>query len=738
MADRSGGPATTGGSAPVADRPEGVRNVVLVGPLGSGKTTLIEHLLLVTGALSRAGTIEAGTTVSDHDEAEVRQQRSVGVALAPLVVDGIKVNLLDTPGYADYVGEVRAGLRAADCALFVLSAAEPVDGAARAAWQECEAVGMPRAIVITKLDHPRADYAGTLAALRDAFGETVVSLYLPLGAVGGATGAPGLGGLLSQQVLDYADWPETHTRTERSARSDEADAIATARGELIEAVIEGSEDESLMDRYLEGEEIDVKVLIADLETAVASARLFPVIPACTHSGVGVEELIEILTQAFPAPVEHPMPSVFTTAGARIDGLTCDPDGPLLAEVVKTTSDPYVGRVSLVRVFSGTLRADSVVHVSGHSSQFRGRAGTDTAPDTASDRGQDMGHADHDEDEKVGALASPLGKALRPVAYCVAGDLCSVAKLTRAETGDSISDKDRPLLMEPWSMPEPLFPVAVEAHAKADEDKLSLGLTRLAAEDPTLRIEHNPDTRQLVLWTMGEAHADVLVERLRLRYGVTVDRVDVRVALRETFGRPSAGRGRHVKQSGGHGQFAVCEIEVEPLPTGGGFEFVDKVVGGSVPRQFIPSVEKGVIAQMEHGVVTGNQVVDIKVTLVDGKAHSVDSSDMAFQTAGGLALREAAAGGDVVVLEPVDTVAVLIDDDFVGAVMGDLSSRRARVLGTEAAVGGRTVVRAEVPDLELLRYAVDLRSLSHGTGSFSRQYARFEPLPGHLVAKLTPV
>ena len=475
-----------------------------------------------------------------------------------------------------------------------------------------------------------------------------------------------------------------------------------------------------MDRYLGGEEIDVKVLIADLETAVAGARLFPVIPGCTHSGVGIAELLEVLTQAFPAPAEHPLPPVFTTAGGRVDDISCDPDGPLLAEVVKTTTDPYLGRVSLVRVFSGTLRADMVVHVSGHSSQFR--AGEDDGHDGR----HDTAHADHDEDEKVGALASPLGKTLRPVPHCVAGDLCTVAKLTRAETGDSISGKDRPLLMEPWSMPDPLFPVAVEAHAKADEDKLSLGLTRLAAEDPTLRIEHNPDTRQLVLWTMGEAHADVLLERLRQRYGVTVDRVDVKVALRETFGRPGAGKGRHVKQSGGHGQFAVCDIEVEPLPSGSGFEFVDKVVGGSVPRQFIPSVEKGVIAQMERGVSTGNPVVDIQVTLVDGKAHSVDSSDMAFQTAGGLALREAARDAEVVVLEPVDTVDVLIDDDYVGAVMGDLSSRRARVLGTEAAPGGRTVVHAEVPGLELLRYAVDLRSLSHGTGSFTRHFARYEP------------
>ncbi|MDF2968267.1 MAG: elongation factor [Nocardioidaceae bacterium] len=730
MAERSGaarGPVQEG-TAPVADRPDAVRNVVLVGPSGSGKTTLLEHLLLATGSVSRPGTVEAGSTVSDYDEAEVRQQRSVGISLAPVEVNGVKVNLLDTPGYADYVGELRAGLRAADCALFVVSAAEPLDGAARTAWQ-CEAVGMPRAVVLTKLDHPRADYHGTLAAVRSVFGETAVPLYLPLGSVAGDAGDPALGGLLSQQVFDYAGWADTHSRRERTADDDEAVLIGSARGDLIEAVIEGSEDETLMDRYLGGEEIDVKVLVADLETAVAGARLFPVLPGCTHSGVGVAELLEVLTQAFPAPAEHPFPPVYTIAGARVEDMACDPDGPLLAEVVKTTTDPYVGRVSLVRVFSGTLRADSVVHVSGHSSQFRSGAGS------GAEEVHETAHADHDEDEKVGALASPLGKLLRPVPYCVAGDMCTIAKLTRAETGDTISGKDRPLLMQPWSMPDPLFPIAVEAHAKADEDKLSLGLTRLSAEDPTLRIEQHPDTRQLVLWTMGEAHADVLLERLRQRYGVTVDRVDVQVSLRETFGRPGAGKGRHVKQSGGHGQFAVCDIEVEPLPTGGGFEFVDKVVGGSVPRQFIPSVEKGVVAQMQRGVATGHPMVDIRVTLVDGKAHSVDSSDMAFQTAGALALREAARDAEVLVLEPVDTVDVLIDDDYVGAVMGDLSSRRARVLGTEAAPGGRTVVHAEVPGLELLRYAVDLRSLSHGTGSFTRRFARYEALPSHLAAKL---
>lgn len=349
--------------------------------------------------------------------------------------------------------------------------------------------------------------------------------------------------------------------------------------------------------------------------------------------------------------------------------------------------------------------------------------------------EDRGHEDHDVDERVGALSSPFGKQQRGVPHAIAGDLVCVAKLSRAETGDTLSAKDDPLLMEPWVMPDPLLPVAIEAHSKADEDKLSVGLSRLVAEDPTMRLEQNPDTRQVVLWCLGEAHVDVALDRLRSRYGVQVDAVPYKVSLRETFGDRTAARGRHVKQSGGHGQFAICEIAVEPLPVGSGIEFVDKVVGGAVPRQFIPSVEKGVRAQAARGVALGFPVVDIRVTLTDGKAHSVDSSDAAFQTAGALALREAAADCHIHLLEPVSEIRVLVSDAYVGPVMSDLSSRRGRVLGTEPATPGRTLVRAEVPEIEIGRYAVDLRSLSHGTGRYSREYARHEPMPPQLAVKL---
>jgi elongation factor G len=695
----------------MADQPGGVRNVALVGHSGAGKTTLVEALLTATGAIQRAGRVEDGTTVSDFDEVEIRQQRSVNLTLAPLVHAGVKVNLLDTPGYADFTGDLRAGLRAADAALFVVPATDGVDGLTKMLWEECAAVGMPRAVVITKIDHQRGDFDQALAACRDAFGDAVAPLYLPVGGAGGDL--KGLIGLLSGHMFDYS----SGTRTERDPDPADADRIEEARGVLIEGIIQESEDESLMEAYLDDPaSIDAKGLIEDLEKAVSLGTFYPVLAASAPHGVGMEELLEVVTQAFPSPQEHPLPAVTSVDGKPVSGLSSDPNGPLLAEVVKTTSDPYVGRISLVRVFSGTLRPDTVVHVSGHGMAERG-------------------HADHDSDERIGALTSPLGKVQRPVAACQAGDICAVAKLSTAESGDTLSSKEQPLLMEPWSMPEPLLPVAITAKSKADEDKLSQALSRLVAEDPTLRMENNSETHQLVLWTMGEAHADVMLDRLSSRYGVAVEKVELRVPLRETVAGKAQGLGRNVKQTGGHGEFGIAHIEVEPLPSGSGFEFVDKIVGGVVPRQFIPSVEKGVRAQLEQGVLAGYPMVDIRVTLFDGKAHSVDSSDMAFQKAGRAALRDAADKAKVSLLEPVDEVSVMVPDDYVGAVMSDLSSRRGRVLGTEPVGGGRTVVKAEIPELEITRYAIDLRSMAQGTGSFTRSFLRYEPLPSHLADKV---
>ncbi|MBT3151997.1 elongation factor G-like protein EF-G2 [Streptomyces sp. CHD11] len=724
MGDKAHTHTGAAGRAQAAGHPTSVRNVVLVGHSGSGKTTLVEALALTAGAVNRAGRVEDGGTVSDYDDIEHRQQRSVQLSLVPLSWDGIKINVLDTPGYADFVGELRAGLRAADAALFVVSASDGVDGSTRMVWDECATVGMPRAIVVTHLEAARADFEEMTRVCAEAFGgddpDAVLPLYLPLRgpeAPDGHAPVHGLIGLLSQKLFDYSGGE----RKESEPGEERLPLIEEARGRLIEGIIAESEDETLMDRYLGGEEVDVRTLTEDLERAVARAVFFPVLAAApaadgARQGLGTVELLELITGGFPTPLEHGIPNVTTVDGRPRELKPCDPDAPLVAEVVRTSSDPYVGRISLIRVFSGTLRADQTVHVSGH-----GLA--------------DRGHEDHDVDERIGALSTPFGKQQRPVSHVIAGDLACVAKLSRAETGDTLSDKDDPLLMEPWEMPDPLLPLAIEAHSKPDEDKLSQGLARLVAEDPTMRLEHNQDTHQVVLWCLGEAHADVALERLRNRYGVQVDVVPHRVSLRETFGGRAAGRGRHVKQSGGHGQFAICEIEVEPLPNGSGIEFVDKVVGGAVPRQFIPSVEKGVRAQAGRGVAAGHPLIDVRVTLLDGKAHSVDSSDAAFQTAGALALREAASDARIHLLEPVAEIGVLVGNDFVGSVMSDLSGRRGRVLGTEQSADGRTLIRAEVPEIEIGRYAVDLRSLSHGTARFSRRYARHEPMPPQVAERV---
>lgn len=686
---------------------EQIRNVVLIGPSGSGKTTLVESLLLAAGAIGRAGSIPDGTTVSDYDEAEKRQQRSVNLAVAAFDHAGVRINLIDVPGYADFAGEVGAGLRAADAALFVVTADTGLDGNTRLLWEECARIEMPRAIVVTKIDAPRAATATRAEELREILGSGVVAFELPLGE--------SVIDLLTMQVHNHAEG----RHSARPATEEEALLAADLRGALIEAIIAEAEDEALMEQYLSGDEIDSAAARADVVQAVAHARFHPVLFSTTQpAGFGADEVLDLIVSGFPSPELHSIPAVHSlTDGSSVE-LHADAGGPLVAEVVKTTSDPYLGRISLVRIFSGTLKADDVVHVSGHF-----------APAS--------GHEDHDVDEKVGALSSPFGKVLRPVAVGIAGDIVAIARLTRAETGDTLSPKDRPVLMPAWTMPEPLHPMAVVAHAKQDEDKLAQGLHRLIIEDPSVRLERTLETNQTVLWTLGEAHLDVLLDRLKSRFGVAVDAEPFKVPLRETFLGSAPGHGRLVKQSGGHGQYAVCDITVEPLPAGSGFEFVDEVVGGAVPRQFIPSVEKGIRTQLEKGLAAGYHVVDIRVRLQDGKAHSVDSSDMAFQHAGQLALQEAAAKAGIGLLEPVSTIEVEVDDAYVGAVLGDIPTRRGRVTGTQpAASAGRSLVTADVPDLELVTYATTLRSLSHGTGRFRRTPRGYEAMPQQIAKAFT--
>ncbi len=676
-----------------------VRNVLIVGHGGAGKTSLVESLLFATGAVNRVGRVEDGGTVTDFEPEETRKQISVSLALAPVEHDGYKVNLLDAPGYADFVGEVRSALPAVDAVLFVVSAVDGVETQTEVVWTMADELSLPRAFFINKLDRDRASFARTLDAIQETFGKQCPPLYLPIGEEHEFSGVVGL---LSGRAFTYADGK----RSEGEVPAAQADTAESMRAQLIETIIQEAEDEELMDRYLGGDEIAPADLIPDLEKAVAGGRLYPVLAGAGTKGIGPVELLEVMTQAFPSPAER-QPYQGTAPGSEDTvSRTADPGGPLAAYVFKTISDPYVGRLNLFRVVSGTFRPDQTVL-----------------------------NATKGKDERVGHLHTLRGKNQEALDEVVAGDIGAVSKLAETSTGDTLCAKEAPFVLQAPVMPDPLLPIAIAPRSRGDEEKLSSGLGRIEAEDLTLRVERNPETKQTILWGMGENHIEVVLERLKRKFGVQVDQVPLRLPYKETFKGPAKGLGRHVKQSGGHGQYGICNIEVEPLPRGEGFEFVDKIYGGAIPNQFIPSVEKGVRKAMEDGLAAGYPVVDIRVTLRDGKFHTVDSSDMAFQIAGSLALRDAAAAADIVLLEPVLELEVLIPDEFVGDILGDLSSRRGRVVGTDPVGTGRTLVRANVPEAEAVRYAIDLRSMTKGKGSFARHFSHYEELPSHMAAKV---
>ena len=678
--------------------PSQLRTVVLVGPQGTGKSALLAQL--TTGQLGHVKEAEEAST-------------ELGVATVVHEASGTVVTLVDSPGRPDFVGDVRAGLRAADAVLFVVAAGSGIDEATRMLWRECDTVGIPRAVAVTQLELARADWDSVVADCRRIFGDAV-PLALPV--------------IENQELAAVVDLLQ-QTRTDVAGKTvpltdEEKAEVEEARGALIESIIEQSEDETLLDRYLSGEEIEVEGLRTDLSKATATARFFPIVPVNPPDGTGVPALLDLIVDAFPSPDRAWVPAVMTPQGGEFGEVTADPDGPLVAQVIRTTTDPYIGRLSLVRIFSGTLSTDDRLHVSGHLEWVVGH--------------EVEGHPGHDEDdERMGQMSTPLASGRAPRSSAIAGELVLVTKLATAGTSDTLSDPERPAVVEPWLLPEPLLPIAIHAAAKKDEDKLGNALQRLISEDLTLRLERNAETHQLVLWTLGPAHVEDVMERLAEKHNVKISTEEVRTSMRETFVRKVAVQGRLVKQSGGHGQYAVVQLEIEPLERGAGFEFVDKVVGGAVPRQFIPSVEKGLRNQLQEGVLAGYPCVDVRVTLLDGKAHSVDSSDMAFQTAAGLGLREAANESTVALLEPVDAVEVTVADEFVGACLADLRGRRAQVQATKPAdLEGYTVVVADVPQHELSRYPIDLRSVARGTGSFTREFVRYDYLPQNLAREIT--
>lgn len=670
---------------------EQMRNVALVGHGGSGKTTLAEALLHRSGATTRLGRVDDGTTVSDHDPEEQQRGISLSLSVLPFEWQGHKVNLIDTPGYADFVGEVMAALRVVDLAVFVVSAVDGVEVQTEAIWREAARLGVPRMIFISKLDRERASFERTLDHLRDRLGPGVAPLELPIGAEADFHGVADLltdtAHLYEHGVPRTAPIPDEMEPLERQVHDNLVEGIVVA-------------DDDLLERYLDGEVPAVAELEHALTLGIEAATVFPVVCGSAATEVGIDRLADLLVEIGPPPGDRP---VTVQAGDADVPVAVDADGPPLALAFKTITDPFVGQVTLLKVLSGRLRDDD--HL------VNTRTG---------------------DDERVHGLFTVLGKDHHPVPELVAGDIGGVAKLSGTATGDTLAPKDQPVRVPPLARPPAVLAVAVVPRTQADDDRLATALQRLCGEDPALEVHRDEETHQTIVRGVGEMHLAIALERLERKLGVLVDTEEVRVRYRETPAGATRAEGRHKKQSGGHGQFAVCTIEVEPLARGEGFEFVDRIVGGAIGRSYIPAVAKGIEETMARGGLHGHPVVDVRVTLVDGKEHAVDSSEMAFRAAGRLAFREALAAVGTTVLEPISHVDVQVPSELLGDVLGDLNARRGRVQGTAAGDDGEQVVYALVPERELARYAIDLRSITSGRGRFTAGHDHYDALPQHLV------
>ena len=674
-----------------------IRNVLLVGHGSAGKTTLLEAMLLAAGATTRMGVVEDGNTASDFEPEEVKKGISVSLAMAPVEWNGVKINVLDAPGYADFIGDMRSAIRAVDAVLLVVSAVDGVEVQTEVAWELAVEAGLPRAILINKLDRERASFQTTLDQLVQSFGTQVAPLELPLGE---EHDFEGVADLLTRKAYRYGSGPGAEEGEWPDDISGKADPY---REKLMEAVAES--DDALIEKYLEEGELSEEEVLHGVKRGFASATIAPVLCAAAARPIGVDRVLQFIVDEFPSPVDRGAVTVIAKDGQEQER-ACDPNEPLTAYVFKTVSDPYVGHITMFRVFSGKMRPDASVY-----------------------------NATKSTEERVGQLFTLRGKEHETVSEVPAGDIAAVAKLSRTTTGDTFSTKDAPVSLPQAVMPEPLLAFAISPKTKGDEDKLSTALSRLREEDPTLRIERSDETHETVMYGMGEAHLDVQIERMKRKFGVEVATAPAKIAYRETIRAAGKGLGRHVKQTGGHGQYAVCSIEIEPLPRGEGFEFVDKIFGGAIPNQFIGSVEKGVVKTMSQGVMSGNPMVDIRCTLIDGKFHSVDSSDMAFQLAGSLALKDAAQTAGVVLLEPIVEVEVVVPESHTGDIMGDLNSKRARIQGMESAGAGKQRIKALVPQAEVARYSIDLRSMTGGRAAFSMKSSHYEEVPSHLAEKV---
>jgi elongation factor G len=675
-----------------------IRNVAIVGHRGSGKTSLNEALLFEAGAVNRLGSVADGSTVSDSEPDEVEREMSISASLASFEYDDRKLNLIDTPGEPSFIADTLAALRVCDSAVFVINGVMGVEVTTDRLWQRADQLGLARLLFVNMLDRERADFFRTLDSLKGAFGAHVVATEIPIGQ---EHETRGIVDLIDMKAYEYEAGKRAGA-TEIEIPEEVGEQANSYREKLMDEVAENSDE--LMERYLEGEEISHDEIVDALKDGVTEGRIFPVTCGVATKNLGADRLLDAIVSDLPSPARKGAVVALDGEGGEVE-IEPTEDGDPVAYVFKTLADPFAGRINLFRVYAGILKSDShVTNVRAHAK------------------------------ERIGQLLVPHGKEPEQASEFGPGDIGAVAKLKETHSGDVLSGKDASIAFPPTELPAPVMAFAIEAKSKGDEEKVSTALRRLQEEDPTLDFHRDPQTGEQIIAGLSQVHVEVIVGRMKRRFGAEVTLKPPRVPYQETIKTGAKAQGRYKKQTGGRGQYGDCHIEMEPLPQGGGFEFVNKIKGGVIPSGFIPAVEKGIREAMQQGVLAGYPLRDVKVTLYDGSYHSVDSSEMAFKIAGSLAFKKAAEQAHPTLLEPIVQAQVVVPEDAVGDVIGDLNGRRGRPLGMEPK-GSMTEIKAEVPMAEMLAYAPDLRSITGGRGEYTMEFVRYEEVPQHLAQKV---
>lgn len=673
---------------------ENIRNLVLLSHGGAGKTSLSEAILLNAGVINRLGRVDDGTTTSDYDPDEVKRKISINLSLLPFEWKNTKINLIDTPGYFDFLGEVKAGTRVSEGAVIVVCAASGVEVGTEKMWDHCEESKLPRLIFVNKMDRENASFQRVVEQVQSKFGAKCVPMQLPIGS---QSAFQGIIDLLTMK--SSTGYPPTAGEVPQPMQA-EADSY---RAKLVEAI--ASADDTLIEKYLNDEELSAEELFKGLRQATLSGAIVPILAGSALQNLGISSLMDSILTYLPSPKERKVAVVVDAAKGEVQEIEPSEDAPLAALVFKTTADPYVGKLTYFRVYTGTLDSNSQIW-----------------------------NSNKNEAERVGQLFVVRGKAQEPVPALKAGDIGGVAKLSVTSTGDTLCRKDKPMQLAPIVFPDSVFSLAVYPKTKADIDKLGAALTRLVEEDPTFFVRREADTNETVMWGLGETQLEVAAEKMLRKFGVAVELKTPKVPYKETITVTADAEHKHKKQTGGHGQYGHVILRVEPLPSGTGHEFESAVVGGTIPRNYIPAVEKGVHEALQEGVLAGCPVVDVKTVVYDGSFHPVDSSEICFKIAGAQAVKKGLSSGQPVLLEPIMDIEVTVPDDLTGDVIGDLNTKRARIMGMNPS-GGINIIQAQVPLAEVQRYAIDIKSMTQGRGSFKMKFDHYEHAPAHVTQKI---